>query len=172
MVEPVCPTSGGRSRQPMRLSMMRQIHGLQPGFALSDPGAEDALYEVDSRRRLAGIELGETPIPDGTTMRNFRRLLERHQLTAALMNTRHDGLADQGLLLKGGTGVDATLILAAPSTRHRETSRDPDRHQTPQGKQGYVGMKIHVEADVNRGVALKSRPKSRLGPVRSRGTAR
>ena len=43
----------------MPLNMMLRIHGLQQGFNLSDPGAEDALYEIESMRRFAGIELGE-----------------------------------------------------------------------------------------------------------------
>jgi IS5 family transposase len=56
---------------------MLRIHCLQQGFDLSDPGAEDALYEIESMRRFAGIELGETPVPDETTILNFRRLLEQ-----------------------------------------------------------------------------------------------
>ena len=49
--------------------------------------------------------------------------------------------------------VDATLIHAAPSTKHRDKTRDPDMHQTKKGHQWYFGMKIHVGADVDSGVA-------------------
>ncbi len=91
---------------------------------------ERFLHEIESMRRFAGIELGETPVPDETTIFNFRRLLEQHQLTAAFMN---DGLEQGGLLLKGGTMVDATLIHAAPSTKNRDKSRDPDMHQAKKG---------------------------------------
>ncbi len=40
----------------MPLSMMLRIHCLQQWFDLSDPGAEDALYEIESKRRFTGIE--------------------------------------------------------------------------------------------------------------------
>ena len=160
VVAPFYPKSGQPRRQPMPLNMMLRIHCLQQGFNLSDPGAEDALYEIESMRRFAGIELGETPVPDETTILNFRRLLEQHQLTAAFMNTNNDGLEQEGLLLKGGTLVDATLIHAAPSTKNRDKTRVPDRHQTKNGKQWYpstplragFGIKIHVGADVDSGV--------------------
>lgn len=104
-------------------------------------------------RRFAGIELGETPVPDETTILNFRRLLEQHQLTTTFMNTINDGLEQEGLLQKGGTMVDATLIHAAPSTKNRDKSRDPDMHQARKGNQWFFGMKIHVGADVDSGVA-------------------
>jgi IS5 family transposase len=136
----------------MPLSMMLRIHCLQQWFDLSDPGAEDALYEIESMRRFTGIELGETPVPDETTILNFRRLLEAHQLTAVFMSTINDGLEDKGLLLKGGIMADATLIHAAPSTKNRDKSRDPEMHQTKKGNQWYFGMKIHVGADVDSGV--------------------
>jgi IS5 family transposase len=152
VIMPFYPKSGHRGRQPMPLPMMLRIYFLQQWFDLSDPGAEDALYEIESMRRFAGIELGEAPIPDETTILNFRRLLERHQLTAALMNTINDVLEAEGLLLKGGSMVDATIIHASPSTKNQSKQRDPDMHQAKKGNQYYFGMKIHVGADVDSGV--------------------
>jgi IS5 family transposase len=87
-------------------------------------------------------------VSDETTILSFRRLLEEHQLTAAFINTINDGLENEGLLLKGGTMVDATLIHAAPSTKNQCKSRDPEIQQTKKGHQWYFGMKIHVGADV------------------------
>lgn len=69
------------------------------------------------------------------------------------MNTINDRLEREGLLLKGGTLVDATLIHAAPSTKHQAKSRDPAKHQTKKGNQWYFGMKLHVGADVASGLA-------------------
>jgi len=68
--------------------------------------------------------------------------LEQHQLTAAFMNTINDGLEQEGLLLKGGTRVDATLIHAAPSTKHRDKTRDPDLHQTQKGNQWFYTVSM------------------------------
>lgn len=104
-------------------------------------------------RRFAGVELSEDAIPDETTILHFRRLLEQHDLTAQLMNTINDVLEEKGLLLKGGTMVDATIIHAAPSTKNRGKARDPEMHQTKKGNQWFFGMKVHVGADVNSGLA-------------------
>ena len=153
VIEPYYPTSGRRGRQPYPLATMLRLYFLQQWYALSDPGLEDALYEIESLRRFARLELADDALPDETTILNFRRLLERHELTAKLMNTINDVLEEQGLLLKGGTMVDATIIHAPPSTKNQDKARDPEMHQTKKGNQWYFGMKIHVGADVDSGLA-------------------
>lgn len=153
VIEPYYPKAGRRGRQPFPLATMLRLYFLQQWYALSDPGLEDALYEIESMRRFAGLELADDAMPDETTILKFRRLLERHELTAKLMNTITDVLEARGLLLKGGTMVDATIIHAAPSTKNKSKARDPDMHQTKKGNQWYFGMKVHVGADVHTGVA-------------------
>jgi IS5 family transposase len=152
VIEPHYPKAGRRGGQPKPLGAMLRIYFMQQWYALSDPGMEDALYEIESMRRFAGLELLDDALPDETTLLNFRRLLETHQLTGRMMNVINDVLKDRGLLLKGGTLVDATIIHAPPSTKHRAKARDPDMHQTKKGKQWYFGMKIHVGADVDSGL--------------------
>ena len=56
----------------------------KPWYQLSDPGAEEALYDIQSMRAFAGLELGRDAIPDETTILNFRHLLEAHDLTKAI----------------------------------------------------------------------------------------
>ncbi len=153
VIEPHYPKAGRRGRQPYPLATMLRLYCLQQWYALSDPGLEDALYEIESLRRFARLELADDALPDETTILNFRRLLERHALTAKLMNTINDVLEEQGLLLKGGTMVDATILHAPPSTKNQAKARDPEMHQTRKGKQWYFGMKIHVGADVDSGLA-------------------
>jgi len=152
VIEPHYPKAGRRGRQPMPLEAMSRIYFLQQWYALSDPGMEDALYEIESMRRFAGLELVEDAIPDETTILHFRHLLERHELTAKLMNTINDVLEQKGLLLKSGTMVDATIIHAAPSTKNKAKARDPERHQTKKSNQWYFGMKVHVGADLHSGL--------------------
>ena len=106
---------------------MLRIYFMQQWYALSDPAMEDALYEIESMRRFAGLELSET------TILKFRHLLEKHGLTAQMMKVINDTLAAQGLLLKGGTMVDATIIHALPSTKNQDKQRDPEMHQTKKG---------------------------------------
>jgi IS5 family transposase len=152
MIEPYYPKAGRRGRQPFPLATMLRLYFLQQWYALSDPGLEDALYEIESMRRFAGLDLADDALPDETTILKFRRLLERHELTAKLMNTISDVLEARGLLLKGGTMVDATIIHAAPSTKNKTKARDPEMHQTKKGNQWYFGMKVHVGADIHTGV--------------------
>ena len=45
--------------------------------------AEETLYDSATKRRLAGIELGDDGIPKATRILNFRHLLERHGLSEA-----------------------------------------------------------------------------------------
>jgi IS5 family transposase len=152
VIEPYYPTTGRRGRPPMPLSTMLRIYFMQQWYALSDPAMEDALYEVESMRRFAGLDLTDDAMPDETTILKFRHLLEKHALTSQMMNIINDTLEQRGLLLKGGTMVDATIIHAPPSTKNRDKQRDPEMHQTKKGNQWYFGMKVHVGADVNSGL--------------------
>lgn len=153
LIEPHYPKAGRRGRPPMPLESMLRIYFMQQWYALSDPAMEDALYEIESMRRFAGLELIDDALPDETTILKFRRLLERHGLTAQMMNVIHDVLAERGAMLKGGTMVDATIIHAPASTKNKARRRDPEMHQTKKANQWYFGMKLHVGADVNSGLA-------------------
>lgn len=50
---------------------MIRIHLLQQWYDLSDPGVEEALYDVLAMQRFAGIDLGTAPVPDETTICKF-----------------------------------------------------------------------------------------------------
>lgn len=146
LIAPHYPKAGN-GRQPIGLERMLRIYFLQQWFNLSDPQAEDALYDSESMRRFAGVELGEDTIPDETTILRFRHLLEAHQLTAALFAEIRTLLEEKRLLLKAGTIVDATIIAAPTSTKNAEQARDPEMKQTRKGNQWYFGMKLHVGTD-------------------------
>ena len=49
---------------PYPLATMLRIHLLQQWYSLSDPAIEEALIEVPTMRRFAGIELISDRIPD------------------------------------------------------------------------------------------------------------
>lgn len=137
-----------RGRPPMPLETMLRIYFLQQWFDLSDPAAEDALYDVESMRRFVGLELSDDAVPDETTILHFRHLLERHELTAQLFDAVRGLLESRGLLLKSGTIVDATIIHAPSSTKNATGTRDPEMQQSRKGKTWYFGMKVHVGTDV------------------------
>ena len=92
LIAPHYPTLGQRGRQPYALATMLRIHFLQQWYALSDPGMEEALYEMPVMRRFAGLG-GLDNIPDETTILNFRRLLETNGLAAELFEQVNQHLA-------------------------------------------------------------------------------
>ncbi len=145
-------TKPRKGRPQMPLSVMLRIYLLQQWYGLSDPGAEEALYDMHSMRDFAGLDLAQDAIPDETTILNFRHLLERHNLTEALFEAVSSYLEERALLMRGGTIMDATLIAASPSTKNNSGKRDPDMSQTKKGNQWYFGMKAHIGVDANSGL--------------------
>jgi IS5 family transposase len=143
----------GNGRQPMPVEWMLRIYFLQQWYGLSDPGMEDALYDSESMRRFARIDLSFDPVPDETTILNFRHYLEEYHLTEKIFEKTKQYLTDKGLMLREGTIVDATIINAPPSTKNQDRIRDPEMKQTKKGNQWYFGMKAHVGTETRRGLA-------------------
>ena len=143
---------GERGRPPIGLSRMLRMYLLQQWFGYADEALEDALYDNTPLRLFVGIDLSRESVPDATTLLLFRRLLETHGLTSAIFAEINAGLTEKGLLLKGGSMVDATLIAAPSSTKNADHARDPEMHQTKKGNQWYHGMKAHIGADTESGL--------------------
>mgnify|MGYP003584104650 FL=1 len=150
IIEPPYPVAG-RGRRPYALEPMLRVHLMQNWFALSDPAMEEALYEIASLRNFAGLNLSE-PIPDETTILNFRHLLEEYDLAEDILKQVNAHLVRKGLLLKRGSIVDATIIAAPSSTKNAEGERDPEMHQTKKGNQWHFGMKAHIGVDADSGL--------------------
>ena len=146
LIEPHYPKAG-RGRQPLGLDKMLRIYFVQQWFDLSDPAAEDAIYDSESIRRFVGVELGEDRVPDESTILRFRHLLEEHDLTEAIFAEIKSLLEEKHLLLKKGTIVDATIIHAPSSTKNASGQRDPEMKQGRKGKAWYFGMKVHTGTD-------------------------
>ena len=144
LIEPHYPKAGN-GRQPLGLEKMLRIYFLQQWFNLSDPQAEDAIYDSESMRRFARVELGDDVVPDETTILRFRHLLEQHGLTCAIFAAIGGLLEARGLLLRAGTIVDATIIAAPSSTKNASATRDPEMKQTRKGRNWHFGMKLHTE---------------------------
>jgi IS5 family transposase len=123
VIEPHYPKAGN-GRQPVGLPIMLRVYVLQQWFNLSDPGAEDALYESPALRRFAGVDLGRAPAPDETTILRFRCLLETHELCGQILDTVNHYLAGRGLRISTGTIVNATIIAAPCSTKNAKGERD------------------------------------------------
>jgi len=79
-IEPFYPKPQGAGRRSIGIERMRRIHFVQHGFNLSNPTAEEALYDSIALRRFAGIDLGREPVPEETTICQFHHLMEKHHL--------------------------------------------------------------------------------------------
>jgi IS5 family transposase len=150
LIEPFYPVAG-RGRRPYPMESILRVHLLQNWFSYSDPAMEEALYEIASLRTFAHLSLSE-PIPDETTILNFRHLLEEYDLAEDILKLVNAHLARKGLLLKKGSIVDATIIAAPSSTKNAQGKRDPEMHQAQKGNQWHFGMKAHIGVDADSGL--------------------
>ncbi len=147
LIEPHYHARSGKGRKPHDLEQMLRIYFLQQWFNLSDPQAEDSIYDSESMRRFARVELGDDKVPDESTILRFRHLLERNGLTESIFEAVKELMAEKQLWLKSGTIVDATVIAAPSSTKNATKTRDPEMKQTRKGKNWHFGMKLHFGTD-------------------------
>ena len=140
--------AGKRGRPPIGLERMLRIYFLQQWYALADEALEDAIYDSQAMRDFVAIE----SVPDATTLPCFRHLLEKHALTQRIFEEVNAHLAEQGLFMREGTIVDATIVAAAPFTKNKAKQRDPEMKQTRKGNQWYFGMKAHIGVDAVTGL--------------------
>ena len=151
LIEPHYPKAGN-GRPPIGMERMLRMHCLANWFNLADDACEEALLDIPAFRDFCGFDLGDERIADGSTLGKFRKLLETHDLGAAIFAKVGELLIAHGLRLSGGTIVDATLIAAPPSTKNEEKARDPEMHQTKKGNQWHFGMKVHIGVDSKSGL--------------------
>ena len=139
VIKPLYPKSGRVGRQPIGVAKMLRMYCLQQWYGLADEALEDALYDSQALRDFVGIDLSRESVPDATTLLKFRRLLQDNDVTRALFDEINSHLAQQGLLMRKGTVVDATIIAAPSSTKNADKARDPEMHQTKKGNSGTLG---------------------------------
>ena len=150
LIAPYYP-QGRNGRPPFELQTMLRLHFLQQWFKLSDLGMEEALFDTPLYRDFAQLD-AHGRLPDESTILRFRHRLEKHKLAEQILATVNDLLAAQGLLLKAGTAVDATLIAAPSSTKNKDKKRDPEMHSSQKGNEWHFGMKAHIGVDADSGL--------------------
>ena len=159
LVERIAPyyPEGRTGRPPFSLHTMLRVHFMQQWFTLSDPGMEEAFFDTPLYREFAQLD-EYSRLPDETTILRFgktpspRHRLEKHKLAKQILSVVNELLTQQGLLLKAGTVVDATLIPAPSSTKNKDKARDPEMHSSKKGQQMFFGMKAHIGADAESGL--------------------
>ena len=150
LIAPYYP-EGRTGRPPFALETMLRVHFLQQWFSLSDPAMEEAFFDVPLYREFAQLD-AHGRLPDESTILRFRHRLEKHQLADGMLTTVNDLLRSQGLLLRKGSAVDATLIAAPSSTKNKAGKRDPEMHSSKKGNQWHFGMKAHIGVDASSGL--------------------
>jgi IS5 family transposase len=121
-------------------------------YDLSDRDLEEALYDRLSFRRFIGLGM-EQATPDHSTLCRFRERLNETGLTGKLLGLVNSQIEAQGLMLKCGTLIDATIVesAAAKPALGGDVSEpvDPDAaFLKREGKAGSsYGYKAHVAVD-------------------------
>lgn len=149
-IQPYYP-KGKRGRPVKGIEKMLRMYLMQAWFNLSDEGMEDAIYDSYAMRSFLGIDFITEQVPDATTLLKFRHLLEENGIGKKIFDDIKTRLDEGGLIMHGGTIVDATIITAPSSTKNRTGERDPEMHQTKKGNQWYHGMKVHAGVDAGTG---------------------
>jgi len=144
--------SNKRGRRAVGLETMLRMYLLQVWFHLSDEGVEDQINDSFAMRSFMRLDFGTQQVPDATTLLHFRHLLEKHKLGEAMFAALNAKLEADGLMMRGGSIVDATIIAAPSSTKNASGTRDPEMHQTRKGNQWYFGMKAHAGVDAGTGL--------------------
>jgi IS5 family transposase len=150
LIEPGYP-KGKTGRRSFPIATMLQIHFMQQWFGLSDPAMEEALYDVPLYRDFAGLDGGVTRLPDESAIMRFRHMLEARGLTVQILALVNEILNENGLMLKTGSVVDATLISAPSSTENAARTQDPEMRETEKGNQWYFAAKSHIDVGTESG---------------------
>lgn len=145
-----------RGRKLIPLEAMLRMYLMQNWFGLSDEGIEDAIYDSYAMKHFLRIDFSTEQTPDTTTLLHFRHLLEKHDIARKIFDDVKQRLDASGLIMHGGTVVDATIIHAPSSTKNATKSRDPEMHSTKKGNQWYFGMRIHSGGMPEQATSIRS----------------
>jgi IS5 family transposase len=150
LMEPLYhPTQGRPSHPPL---VMFKALLLQQWYRLSDPGLEEAICDRLSFQRFLGLSL-QDPVPDETRICRFRNMLAQADLGERLFSLLAEQLEAQGLIVRRGSLIDATLVKSqAHPPRKGEVSPDPEADWTRKGKDGHFGYKVHLTVDQGSGL--------------------
>lgn len=136
-----------RGRKSIGIEVMLRMYLMQIWFNLSDEGIEDSIYDSYAMRSFMHTDFNEQQVPDAATLLKFCHMLEKNKIGEKIFADVNERLDKSGLIMHGGTIVDASLIAAPKSTKNKTGKRDPEMHQTKKGNEWYFGMKVHAGVD-------------------------
>jgi IS5 family transposase len=142
---------GVRGRPPIGIETMLRMYFIQTWFSLSDEKVEDEIYDSYAFRTFIGIDFYTQQVPDATILCLFRKLLEENELTIGMFGYIKKALDDNGLIMHGGSIVDAAIFDAPSSTKNEKNKRDPEMGSTQKNGQWRFGAKLHIGVDAGTG---------------------
>ena len=146
--------SEGRPSYPP-LTMVKVLL-LEQWYNLSDPQMEEALGDRISFRRFVGLGL-QDDTPDHSTISRFRGILTEKRLVERLMKELSRQLEERGMVVKGGTLMDATLVESqGRRVLMKEEATDRDAAWTRKGGRYHYGYKVHIGVDKESGLIRKA----------------
>ena len=160
LLDPIYAAPTGRESYPV-LSLFKAVL-LGAWYGLGDPELEAALSDRLSFRRFTGLAL-DAAVPDHSTLWRFRDALRRLGLAEAVFAEVNRQLERQGLVVKAGTLVDATLIPAAAAEPPKQkgggrSTADPDAAWAKRATGGaHFGYKLHAGVDFGSGIVRRAR---------------
>lgn len=158
-------SQGGKGgRPPISFEIKLKMLFLQYTFNLSDEELEDQLIDRLSFQQFVGLSF-EQEIPDFTTIWKFKEALVKNNLMDNVFSSIVSQIELQGLLLKKGTIIDATIIPSAnkPLSKKRRaelalqpsTQIDTEAQSTEKNGKNYFGYKGHIGVDVESKIIRK-----------------
>jgi transposase, IS5 family len=138
-------------RKATELETILRMYFLQNWFSLSDGAIEDEIYDSLAMKDFMKISASNYNVPDETVLCNFRHLLEENNIGKEIEKLINSLLEENGLIMHGGTIVDATIISAPKSTRNKDNSRDNEMHSTKKAGNWFFGAKLHIGVDSGTG---------------------
>lgn len=148
-----CYYEGRRGRKPVGIERMLRMYFLQLWFNLSDEGVEEAIYDSRAFSEFMGVSFGQgDQVPDATTLLKFRRIVEDNGLAPRILECVNSMLEEKGVMMRGGSIVDATFVEAPSSTKNATGARDPEARSAKKGNNWHFGFKAHAGVDAGSGL--------------------
>ena len=147
VIAPHYPKPRGAGRRPVGVERMLRIYFMQHWFNLSDPGAEEALYDDGGTAPVCRDRLGAGTGPGRYDDLQVSPLDGAAKPRGYAVSPGESLFGGKGLAVSRRTIEDATLIDAPSSTKNRQKRRDPEMGPTKKGNQWYCGIKAHIGVD-------------------------
>lgn len=159
VLAPIYSAPAGQTSYPVLTLFKAQLLG--QWYGLKDEALEAAITDRLSFRRFVGLALDDR-VPDHTTLWRFRRELARLDLAEPAFRAVLEQFEAQGLVVKQGTLLDASLVEAQAGTPGRAAGAgagsavDPDADWTRKYGTSHFGYKMHAGVDQGSGLIRRA----------------